>query len=425
MKVTYSERYKKGVKDLSQKPSWIILGCVSLIILLFYVLMQCIPPLLPALIDEFRVSYFAGGSLYAIPILMMGAFTFPLGIVSDRIGSTSALGLGAGMVVFFSFLRATSENFPSLAFYTAMLGVGVSLYFPNLPKTVREHFPPPLIGRVTGIYTAAIPLGSGLGISLSKPLLEIMGGWREVIGILSLIATPIIVASWIVMKRNTSRVSHASRASNLRGAYLQDESSDAAGAGKRFFHPIILCGILLGLLNFTFFITVGWLPTYLIGAGWSPVTAGAVTSVISFVEVPAILLVPHLSDRTRSGKLIIMVSFLLISVCAVAISFEASLAWMAAPVLGITFGGAFVLLLAFPAQYARQERLGRAAGAILAIGYMGALIGPPLAGYLRDITGGFSSTFLVMAGSGILAFCLSVQFPQVPSSTKPRSGSRR
>jgi MFS transporter, CP family, cyanate transporter len=369
-------------------------------------------------IDEFHISYLAGGFLYAIPILMVTLFTFPLGIVSDRIGSTKALGLGAALVVLFSLLRATSQSFSSLAFYTAMLGLGVSLYFPNLPKTVREHFPPHLIGRVTGLYTAAIPLGSGLGISLGKPLLVITGSWRGVIAILSLIAIPLIGVGWVVMKRSKIRISQASSLPSLEKPRVREESRCTGDAGDHFFRPIVLCGVLLALLNFAFFITLGWLPTYLVGAGWSPVSAGAATSLISFVEVAAILLVPHLSHRAGSGNRIIMMSFLLISICALAILFKPSLAWIVAPVFGITFGGAFVLLLAFPAQFASQEKVGRAAGAILAIGYLGGLVGPPLAGYLKDITGSFFSTFMVMAGAGLIAFCLSARFPHGPSTDR-------
>jgi cyanate permease len=382
--------------------------------------MQCIPPLLPAIIDEFHISYFAGGFLYAIPILMVAAFTFPLGIVSDRIGSTKALGLGATIVVLSSLLRATSHSFSSLAFYTAMLGFGVSLYFPNLPKTVREHFPSHLIGRVTGLYTAAIPLGSGLGISLSKPLLVITGSWRDVVMILSLIAMPLILVGWIVMKHSKKGNSHAAPLANLEkhSRERKTEGHGPADTGDHSFRPIILCGILLALLNFAFFITIGWLPTYLASAGWAPVSAGAVTSVISFVEVPAILLVPHLSNRTGRGKLIIMMCFILISICALATLFRPSLTWIAAPLFGITFGGAFVLILAFPAQFSKQEKVGRAAGAILAIGYLGGLIGPPVAGYLRDVTGSFFSVFMVMAGAGLIAVCLSARFPYGPSSDR-------
>jgi CP family cyanate transporter-like MFS transporter len=369
-------------------------------------------------IDEFHISYLAGGFLYAIPILMVAILSFPLGIVSDRIGSTKALGLGAAMVALFSLLRATSHSFSSLAFYTAMLGVGVSLYFPNLPKTVRENFPAHLIGRVTGLYTAAIPLGSGLGISLSKPLLVITGSWREVVMILSLIAMPLIAVGWIIVKRSKTKISTESPLPSLGRSKVQKGSRDIENARDHSFSPIILCGILLALLNFVFFITIGWLPTYLASAGWASVSAGAVTSVISFVEVPAILLVPHLSNRAGKGKLIIMMSFLLISMCALATLFHPSLTWIVAPVFGMTFGGAFVLLLAFPAQFTKKEKVGRAAGAILAIGYLGALIGPPFAGYLRDITGSFFSTFMVMAGAGLIAFCLSARFPHGPSTDR-------
>ena len=106
-----------------------------------------------------------------------------------------------------------------------------------------------------------------------------------------------------------------------------------------------------------------------------------------------------------------MMSFLLISICALATLFRPSLTWIVAPVFGITFGGAFVLLLAFPAQFTKKEKVGRAAGAILAIGYLGRADWAPFAGYLRDITGSFFSTFMVMAGVGLIAAFFPPGFP--------------
>ena len=182
---------------ISHKSSWIILVCVSMMILVVYVLLQAVSPLLPAVIEDFQVSHSAGGFLYAVPIMMIALFTYPLGIASDRLGSAKALGLGGAIILFSSLLRVFPSNFYLLLFFTGMFGFGFSLGLPNLSKTVKEHFPTSLVGKATGVYTAAIPFGSGLGIALTKPLFAATGSWRYTVTILSLIAIPLV---WVAGK---------------------------------------------------------------------------------------------------------------------------------------------------------------------------------------------------------------------------------
>ncbi|MDP6179453.1 MAG: MFS transporter, partial [Desulfatiglandales bacterium] len=283
---------------ISHKSSWVILICVSMIILVVYVLLQAVSPLLPAVIEDFQVSHSAGGFLYAVPIMMIALFTYPLGIASDCLGSAKALGLGGAIILFSSLLRVFSSNFYLMLLFTGMFGLGFSLNLPNLSKTVKEHFPTHLVGKATGVYTAAIPFGSGLGIALTKPLFEATGNWRHTVTILTLIAIPLISLSLIEMNRTKKRAPGTFQPPTEQqlstGGAMENRKS--APAKDLYVLDIIICGILLSLLNFTFFATIGWLPTYLTEVGWTSVSAGAATSLISFVEVPAILLYPFLSD---------------------------------------------------------------------------------------------------------------------------------
>jgi CP family cyanate transporter-like MFS transporter len=395
-----------------QRYPWIILGCISMTVLLLYVLMQCVSPLLPTIILEFQVDHSAGGFLYVIPIMMVALLTYPLGVGSDYLGSTKALYLGASIAVLASLLRAVAPDFSYLMLFTAIFGLGFALYFPNLSKTVKEQFPANMVGKATAVYTAAIPFGSGLGISLSKPILEMAGSWRSVLETLTAIAIVLIGLTGVVLhhvrRRKPISVSKVQRP--LPAGHMNSISIEPTE--NRSFLPILICGLLLGLLNFIFFITIGWLPTYLADSGWAPVSAGAVTSIISFVEIPAILLYPYLAEWTGRERLLILISFLLISLCSLAVSLDPSWAWIVSPVLGITFGGTFVLLVAFPAQFSPRNKVGRAAGASLSIGYLGALLGPPIAGRIRDLTGDFSLAFLVSAAVGVAAMGLSFAFPQ-------------
>ena len=409
----------------ADKFSWLILGCVSLIALFLYILFQSISPLIPVLIKEFELSHSMAGFLYSLPILMIAFFSYPLGILSDRIGMEVAVGFGASLAILSSFVRPLCNDFYLLLFATAVFGFGFSLCFPNLPKLVKENFPQRLAGTATGIYTMGIPLGSGLGIAFTKPLLATTGSWRNVLLIWSLIALPIIVLWWTVVLLSRRRKRHSNskgavRESTPHGGPIQPihlpmEVSQVSDSSRSLLGLVLIAGILLSSLNLIFYCTLGWLPTYLSELGWEPAKAAAATSVISFMEIPAIILIPILSDRTGKRKLITILSFLVIAICSVAVALVPSWTWVVAPFLGITFGGVFVLILAMPVELVERNKVGRAAGAIISIGYVGALLSPPIIGYLRDLTGNFSLGFLMMALAGLVSAGLSFALPAARS----------
>lgn len=395
------------------------LGCIWLITLALYILMHCIAPLLPDLIATFSLSHSMGGLLYAIPVLMIALFSFPLGILSDRIGMEVSIGYGIAIAIAASFFRTFSASFGLLVISTVVFGLGFAFCFPNLPKLVKERFPPQLSGTVTGIYTTAIPFGTGLAMVLSRPILAATGHWQNVLLVWSLCAVPAIVLWWIVGRQNVKQgVQPRSKAAPPATVEPPAEELDAlkekreGGLSGGLLGTIGVCGLLLALLNLIFYCTIGWLPTYLIERGWVATMAATATSFISFLEIPGMFFMPLLSEWTGKRRFIIILSFVLMALCSVTVAADPSMSWFTVPVFGITMGGVFSLLLSLPVELVEARKVGRAAGAIISIGYAGALVGPPVAGYLRDLTGNFVVAFLVTASCGLLAAGLSYALPK-------------
>lgn len=426
---------------------WLILGSAWLVTFFLFILLQSVSPLLPVLIAEFRLNHWMGGFLYSLPLLMVTLFSYPLGVVSDRIGLEVAVGCGGVLAIFSSLIRPLATDYYILALSTAIFGLGFATCFTNLPKLVKTNFPPHLAGTATGAYTTAIPLGAGLGIALTKPIFSATGGWREVLMIWSLMAIPAIILWWVVARLTRRRRGGCDPGSLHQGTVMnavlrrtiRSDSEDPrhlpnlpAQKGRategpvrgtqrtysrgRLLGSVLLCGSLLLLLNYMFYSTIGWLPTYLTEKGWDAASAAAATSVISFVEIPAVLLIPMLSDRTGKRRLILVLGFSLISICSASLALSTASSWFVAPVLGTTFGGIFALLLTMPVGLVEQEKVASVAGAIISLGYVGALTGPIITGYLRDLTGDFVVGFLVIALAGLasvgLSYTLSTAQPQ-------------
>lgn len=425
------------------RSSLVALGCIWLITLSLYILMHCISPLLPDLIAAFSLSHSMGGLLYAIPVLMIALFSFPLGILSDRIGMEASIGYGIAIAVVASFFRTFSASFGLLVISTVVFGLGFAFCFPNLPKLVKERFPPQFSGTVTGIYTTAIPLGTGLAMVLSRPILAATGNWQNVLLVWSLCAIPAIALWWMVGRQSVRRGAQPSWKSvppvmsepttepmRVEGALNRASSAPVLGEDQaqcvlkqetgsgwsgNLLWSIAVCGLLLALLNLIFYCTIGWLPTYLIERGWAATRAATATSFISFLEIPGMFFMPLVSEWIGRRRLMIISSFALMAICSITVALDPSLSWFTVPAFGITMGGVFSLLLSLPVQLVEARKVGRAAGAIISIGYAGALIGPPAAGYLRDLTGNFTAAFLVTAFCGLLAAGLSYALPKYRS----------
>jgi CP family cyanate transporter-like MFS transporter len=452
----YFRNTSRGAQGLNNSPDrtgWLLLGSVWLVTLFLYILFQCVSPLLPLLIKEFHLDHWMGGFLYALPVLMIALFSYPLGVVSDRIGLKLAVGCGGAVAALSSLMRPLATNYSTLILSTAAFGLGFAMCFTNLPKLVKTNFPPRLTGTATGVYTSAIPLGTGLGIALTKPIFAVTGSWREVLLVWSLMAIPVMLLWWVVGRLVRKREKPWDQGSLYQGVPGQTESQrltprepedpepspyDSLRKGSatqgpvtdaqnihsrgRLVGSVLICGLLLMLLNLMFYATIGWLPTYLVEEGWDSVSAATATSVISFVEVPAVLLIPIVSDLTGGRRFILVLGFSLISLCSAGLAFHTALSWLVTPVLGTTFGGIFALLLATPVEFVRKEKVASAAGAIISIGYVGALAGPLMTGYLRDSTGSFVVGFLVLAFAGLvsagLSYLLSTVQPQRPAASQ-------
>ncbi len=368
--------------------------------------------------NDFNLSHSMGGFLYALPIMMIALLSYPLGIFSDRIGMEASIGYGIAIAILSSLLRAFSSSFTLLVASTAAFGLGFAFCLPNLPKFVKERFPPQLSGTATGIYTTAIPFGTGFAMVFARPILALTGSWRHVLLAWSLMALPTILLWWIISRLNIKRRAQPHSESRPEGMAKKHASDNP-------FASLMICGLLLALLNLIFYCTIGWLPTYLTESGWAAAQAATATSFISFAEIPAMFFIPLLSDWTGKRRLIIVLSFLSMSICSATVAANPSLSWFTVPAFGITMGGVFSLLLALPVQLVETKKVGRAAGAIISIGYAGALIGPPAAGYLRDLTGNFAAAFLATAFVGLTAAGLSYGLPKPPPTEKQQEPAAR
>lgn len=67
----------------------------------------------------------------------------------------------------------------------------------------------------------------------------------------------------------------------------------------------------------------------------------------------------------------------------------------------------FNTLLSLPVEIMPKEHSGVAGGVVVSVGYLGAVIGPSMAGQILDITGSFQSIFIILLVLSVITMRLT------------------
>ena len=206
---------------------------------------------------------------------------------------------------------------------------------------------------------------------------------------------------------------------------LQPLSEDD-GKGKSFHvwknRNLWVASFILFFLNTQFYTWMGWTPQLMIMKGARPETAALMISFNSWVSIPFTFLIPWVSYKVGLVRPFIWLAALGFMLCAwAAIYIPVSLGWPLMFLLGLLVS-IYPLLLALPVDLAPSEYVGAASGMMLSIGYLGALVGPWLAGFLLDVSGTLSPAFVFLIGSGIALGGFGMVLPETGSRSKEPKG---
>ncbi len=93
--------------------------------------------------------------------------------------------------------------------------------------------------------------------------------------------------------------------------------------------------------------------------------------------------------------------------------------WFLMIIAGIINILRFNTLLTLPVEIMPSEHAGTASGVVVSVGYMGAVVGPIIAGEILDVSGSLQSVFVILI---VLSLITTVFAFLIPSdSTKKRS----
>ena len=401
--------------DDKLQASWTLLVYVWLLGFAMFARILCLPPIAHIIKEELSLSHGQVGLIYALPLGILAAISVPSGFFADKIGIRKAGGIGAAIMAAGSLLTGTAVSFMTLLVPTALFGIGFSLVYPNLPKLVSAWFSQEKAGVATGIYVTGIGTGAALAMTITLPvILPITNTVRGTFYIWSLPAIAAAILWWTVVKPPPS--------------LSEDGPKDQQGGERpisshRVWKNMGLWMVVLCFFcnTFHFYTWAGWGPKLMMLKGATPISAAVMTSIIQWVSIPTIILVPWLSSRLGLRKPFIWASAIVLALASwIAMVIPLSFGWALMVMVGLAVNGSFPMMLWLPLEMVPKESVGTASGLVLSFGYTGGLVGPLLAGYIMDVTGALHLTLVVLGGVGIAWALIAFLLPETGYRAKAK-----
>ena len=371
-----------------------------------------IPPLQDVIGQALAISHARTALTYSAPVAVLALVAIPGGILADALGLKKAIGIGAVLLGAGAALRGVSGGFTSLIIYTLLYGLGLGVCFPNLPKLARHCSTRERSNVTVGVFTLAVLLSGALALAITRPVIYRVTGSFE--GVLFVSGFPAILAAI------------------LWWTFIKDPPCETAGTEPVRFSlkalrqlmargDLLLAAALFLLHNVVLYTWIGWMPAYLVSIGASHQVSGLITSVALWVGVPSVLLLSRLSARLGRRKPFLWGPTLLLTVASYAVLLvNVPLAWVLMFFAGIGTSIRFATILSLPVEMVEPGQGGAATGLMMSIGYIGALVGPLVGGYIIDKTGSYNWVFISLAivSAATVAVCFII-----PETGRARDGA--
>ncbi len=321
------------------------------------------------------------------------------GRLTDKFGPRVVLTI-CGLSWGFGFLLLSRAEtvWQLYLFYGLGVGLGMGLYWSPVISLIPRWFV-----KRRALMMGIVTSGIGVGQLIFPPLanwLIVTYGWRNSFIIIGSIALIIIVISAQFLK-------------NMPGSTLpdgdnqvkQENSEDSVIKTTGFtlteaMHTRQFWMFEVMFFSWFFSLAVAMVHSVIhaIGIGMSVTSSAFILSIIGITGIFSRLVFGRLADVTGL-KPVVMISYILMTLCFLwlLVAGEPWMLYLFAAVYGIAYGVVETLQSTILADLFGVKFLGTISGMSTAIGGIGWIVGPALAGYIFDVRGSYQIAFLICA----------------------------
>jgi MFS family permease len=246
---------------------------------------------------DWGISHMQSGMLVSAVYWAIVLLTFPVSILVDRWSRTKTIGVMAIMWSVATALCALTGNFVQLFMARLLIGVGEAGYAPGGSAMISGLYPIDKRAKMMGIWNAAIPLGSAIGVLLGG-LIAVKLGWKHAFGIVAVPGFIVAVLFLFVKDYKTVDLSFFDKSRNK----IKMEKKDMI---KEFISKPSVLYTYFGMAAIVFVTTsmLTWLPTYFEKVREiSQEKAGQMASSVMLLALIGAPLGGYLTDKWRKTR---------------------------------------------------------------------------------------------------------------------------
>ena len=330
--------------------------------------------------------FFSAGSLGLLPGALVG------GRFADRIGRKKVLIWSTAIFAVFTLCTVWVNSFNSLLAVRFLAGAGLGGAMPILITLASEAVSPQNRGRAVGLMYCGMPVGAAI-LSLIAAT-EFGANWKNVFylgGLLPIFAIPLMMLFLPESKE-----------------YLKAQNKTAAelavapqGSFKDLFNSDNLLRTLCIWVSYFFtlmvvYIMLSWLPSLFMELGFTRKDGSTAQFYFMVTATIGTIILGMLTDRWKKAYVILlMYGGILAGLLALNGASSLNQMYMAAALAGAFVIGCQGVLYAFGSIVYPTEVRGTGIGVASAVGRIGAMLGPVIAGQL--LTAGFGAAGVITA----------------------------
>ncbi|MBI4271416.1 MAG: MFS transporter [Candidatus Rokubacteria bacterium] len=362
--------------------------------------------LLPPIIRDLDLSYARAGVLASAFFWAYIALQIPSGLLGDRFGRRRVLIVGLVAVAVATAATGLAGSLAALVVGRLATGAGQGSLFANDRAIIASVTPREKIGLGQGVSFTGPGLGITIGLMAGGILADAFS-WRAVLLLFALgpLAAALAIFRW-VPSMPPSPVA-AALWPRLR-AVLATPTVWALGAAGA-------CGIYVQ------FVLATWAPMFFIETGVRGLAqAGTLAATQGLAAVAALIAGGWVDDRLRRRSVqhttVMSAGFFALALSMGGMTLALASGSFAGLAMTLPVAAFFVWAI-WPSSYALLSELvapadlGAAFGLVNSICFVGAIVGPAVTGWTRDLTGSFASGCLVAVGVALAGAALAMLVP--------------
>ena len=339
----------------------------------------------------------------SVILLVHGFFSIIVGRSSDRFGPRIVMTICAIVYALGIFLTSRVTSLWQLYLTWGLIaGIGVSAFDVVVLSTIARWF-----SKTRGFINGIVKAGAGLG-HLSMPIIAgaliLAQDWRFAFIILALIClVPVVTASQFLRRTPTAKgpLSESNSPSNIDSKSIEKGISLREATTHRQFWFLLIA--YSAILFSTYTIQIHIAP-HTIDMGNSLTQAAGMLSVIGASSIIGRFGMGVIGDKIGTVKTM-MICCAILGVTLLCLSFikQTWILYLVLPVYGLGHGGALSIISPLVASLFGTSSHGAIYGVIIFGGTIGGALGPLIAGSIFDRTDSYSTVFLIIAATALVA----------------------